>query len=448
MTQTADAYSEFTEEVFGPYCEGFDRKLEKLLQEGATQQLMDLADELDRVMMKHFRLVRYGIPVHNLGMNLITNYMLKRWLGERAQTRLFPVLVGGLEHKTSETNRRIYELAELVREHAGLLETINSTPSNDLYGILSSRDTESAQLFLSRFDEFLHDFGVRGFTREIYYPRWEEEPGYVFDILKSLVSGECRNVSDQESILRRKRAKAEAIVEEALKNQRFGPIKLTLFNTILGVSRTYISFRENQRFNLDRWITRNRKLFLALGKQLRDQGYLENTNDIFFLYRKEIRRILKGKSNLTPSQVASKASERHADFKKYEDVTPPKFLHGDREFNDPLPDSKDALRGIPASHGVVTGTVRILTKIEDIPQVKSGDILVVPRTDPGWTPVFSKIGGLVTETGGILSHGAVVSREFGIPAVTNIRNACQTLSSGQVVTLDGNQGVVIPESGE
>ena len=67
----------------------------------------------------------------------------------------------------------------------------------------------------------------------------------------------------------------------------------------------------------------------------------------------------------------------------------------------------------------------------------------MPRTDPGWTPVFSKIGGLVTETGGILSHGAVVSREFGIPAVTNVRNACQLLKTGQKVTLNGNDGIVI-----
>ena len=75
--------------------------------------------------------------------------------------------------------------------------------------------------------------------------------------------------------------------------------------------------------------------------------------------------------------------------------------------------------------------------------MKSGEILVVPRTDPGWTPVFSKIGGLVTETGGILSHGAVVSREFGIPAVTNVRNACKIFKTGQKVTLNGNDGIVV-----
>ena len=104
--------------------------------------------------------------------------------------------------------------------------------------------------------------------------------------------------------------------------------------------------------------------------------------------------------------------------------------------------------GIPASQGIITGIVRVLETIEDIPTVKTGEILIVPRTDPGWTPVFSKIGGLITESGGVLSHGAVVSREFGIPAVTNVRNACQTFKTGQKVILDGNKGLVILQPSE
>ena len=98
---------------------------------------------------------------------------------------------------------------------------------------------------------------------------------------------------------------------------------------------------------------------------------------------------------------------------------------------------------MPASQGLVTGWVRVLGTVEEVPEVQAGEIIIVPRTDPGWTPVFSKIGGLITETGGILSHGAVVSREFGIPAVTNVRNACKIFKTGQKVTVDGNKGVVL-----
>ena len=121
---------------------------------------------------------------------------------------------------------------------------------------------------------------------------------------------------------------------------------------------------------------------------------------------------------------------------------------GSREFDDPLPESAEGFVGIPASQGIITGQVRILDTIADIPKVKAGEILVVSRTDPGWTPVFSKIGGLITESGGVLSHGAVVSREFGIPAVTNIRNACREFKTGQRVTIDGNKGVVVRHESE
>jgi len=102
-----------------------------------------------------------------------------------------------------------------------------------------------------------------------------------------------------------------------------------------------------------------------------------------------------------------------------------------------------SFKGISASQGILTGKIRVLNKIEEIPSVQAGEILVVAKTDPGWTPIFSKIGGLITETGGILSHGAVVSREYGIPAVTNIANACQYLKTGQLVTINGYSGTVI-----
>ena len=108
----------------------------------------------------------------------------------------------------------------------------------------------------------------------------------------------------------------------------------------------------------------------------------------------------------------------------------------------PFERDSEILKGIPASHGIVTAPVRILNDVNEILSVHSGEILVVPRTDPGWTPIFSKIGGLITETGGILSHGAVVSREYGIPAVTNITNARKLIKNGQVITLNGFNGEI------
>jgi phosphoenolpyruvate synthase/pyruvate phosphate dikinase len=135
---------------------------------------------------------------------------------------------------------------------------------------------------------------------------------------------------------------------------------------------------------------------------------------------------------------------RYEDFKLNEDTIPPKFILNFREFDDiPQHDSNSTtLLGTPASQGIVTSSVRILKDIREIPNIRRGEIIVVPRTDPGWTPAFSKIGGLITETGGVLSHGAVISREYGIPAVTNVQHASKILRNGQIIHLNGFNGQI------
>jgi pyruvate,water dikinase len=443
MTKTNDAYMKWTEEIFNPYCKKFDMDLNHAVQQESVAALMRLADELDKVMMKHFRMVRYGLPVHTLGMNLITNYLLRRWLGEKAGSVIYPILLSGLEHKTTETNNRIFELASLARSDDEVRSIFTTT--GDVYLTMLESDSLAVGTFMEKFNEFIKDFGDRGFTREPFYPRWRDDPQYVIDALKPLVTESMRDLETTEKSLARKRVKAEKLVEKHIRGQRYGPLKWMLFSAISGMARTYIGFRENQRFNLDRWITRNRRVFIEIGRRLKESGFLDDEIDVFFLRRRELRKIIRGSIDDTPERdnIKELVRERRADFIKYENLLPPKFMVGSREFDDPLPDSAEGFVGIPASQGIITGQIRILDSISDIPNVKAGEILVVSRTDPGWTPVFSKIGGLVTESGGVLSHGAVVSREFGIPAVTNVRNACREFKTGQRVTVDGNKGIVV-----
>jgi pyruvate,water dikinase len=449
MSNTNNAYIKWTDEVFNPYCKKFDIDLNHATQHESVAALMGLADELDKVMMTHFRMVRYGLPVHTLGMNLITNYMCRRWLGDKAGNIIYPILLSGLEHKTTETNNRVLELARHARDNEEVKRIFVRSSSNDVYQGLLENESPMVESFMKKFREFLDDFGDRGFTREPYYPRWRDDPVYVIDALKPLVTEEMRDLTKAERILTRKRAKAEILVETHIRSQRYGPIKWMLFSAILGMARTYIGFRENQRFNLDKWITRNRRVFLEIGRRLVENNYLEDPAHIFFLRRREVRTAVRaGLGSPDAEHFRALAKDRYDEFLKFENILPPKFMVGSREFDDPLPDSAEGHVGIPASQGVITGQVRILETIADIPQVRAGEILIVPRTDPGWTPVFSKIGGLVTESGGVLSHGAVVSREFGIPAVTNVRNACQVFKTGQRVTLDGNKGLVIVQVSE
>ncbi|MCK4780105.1 MAG: hypothetical protein KAT57_07955, partial [Candidatus Lokiarchaeota archaeon] len=447
MSKTAEAYDNWNQEIFIPYCKEFDIQLQKIAKSGELQDLIKLAEDLDRTMIAHFRLIRYGIPVHNIGMNLLIQYLLTRFLGKEESSQFYPILVSGLKHKLTETNDQVYLLASLINRSPELKSIFINQESVNIYNALKTETNPTAKDFLIKFESFLQSFGDRSFTRETFYPRWREYPmTNLMDVLKSLVMDQLQDLETIKNKNLRKKERIEKIVESKIRLQKFGLLKWKFFLTILKNSRKYIKFRENQRFNLDKWITRNRNLYLEIGKIFTQKGILSDENKIFFLYKQQVKNLILNKYNQQEIQmISSEVTTRYKEFKRYENKVPPKFLLGSLEFNDMLKHGKESkvFHGLAASQGIITAPVRIVHNIDLISTVRAGDIIVVPQTDPGWTPVFSKIGGLITETGGILSHGAVVAREYGIPAVTNITNACKIFQTGQIIEINGNNGTVI-----
>ncbi len=449
MSKTAEAYEDWNQTIFIPYCKEFDKKLQIISKSGELHNFIKLAKELDGIMISHFRLIRYGIPVHNIGMNLLVQYLLTRFLGRDDCFKYYPILVSGLKHKLTETNDQIHYLASLINRSSELLSIFKNQKSAKIYNTLQSETNPIIKEYLSEFEQFLKNYGDRGFTREPYYPRWREYPMInIMDALKSLIKDQIQDLKDLKAKNLKNRERVEKIVESKIRQQRFGLLIWKFFSVILKNSKKYIKFREDQRFNLDKWIARNRNLYLEIGKILTSQEIISDENEVFFLFRHEIKKLALNKYNQQEiPDLATEIVKRSEEFKRYENTVPPKFLLGSREFNDMVRYTKesDIFHGIPASQGIVTAPIRIVHDINLISTVKAGEILVVARTDPGWTPIFSKIGGLITETGGILSHGAVVSREYGIPAVTNIANACKIFKTGQIIEINGFNGTVVPQ---
>lgn len=445
ISKTDEAYYKWTREKFNPYYEEFILKLNKLRKKDDLKGLFNLAEDLDILMRDHFRLVRYGIPVHNIGMNLLVQYLLTKFIGKKECMKYYPILISGLDHKLTETNQKIHDLAAVIQKDEKLKKEITNNKPKELNEKITSHQNPPFKHFHNQFSKFLDEEGDRGFTREPYYPRWREAPKYVFEILKSLVSEHEQNIDKIQAKNKQYRILVENYIESKIRSQFLGFLKWKIFSTILNLSKRYIKFREGQRFNLDKWITLNREVYLEIGKLFEGKEYIHHKLDIFFLRRKEIKFLINHDIKThTREQLISKIDKRKSIFKEYEDKVPPKFISGSREYNDSLEyeENSSSFKGIPASQGEITAPIRVLTTIEDIGNVKAGEILVVPRTDPGWTPIFSKIGGLITETGGVLSHGAVVSREYGVPAVTNISNACNYFKTGQIVTINGYNGFV------
>jgi pyruvate,water dikinase len=452
MSKTAEAYENWEKGFFTPFYKSFQDQIKKLIIDKNLQGIINLAEKLDKLMISHFRLIRYGIPVHNLGMSLLVQYLLTRFLSKEDCSKYYPVLISGLNNKLTETNSAVYSLASIITESSELKSIFDKQDSSKIYEDLLSNKDEDVINFLKVFREFLKEFGDRGFTREILYPRWKESPmKNIFDVLKSLALDQKEDWEAKKTLNRKKREIMERIVEFKIRKKPFGLLKWKILSIILKNSRKYICFRENQRFNLDRWISMNREIFLEIGNIFVEKGMMADKSKIFFLHKDEIKKLSQDEYNKKEIQaISSKIIERFEYFKKYENTIPPKFLLGNKEFNDALRHNMKSqiYFGLPASHGIKTSVIRVIYDINFISKVRTGEIIVVPQTDPGWTPVFSKIGGLITETGGILSHGAVVSREYGIPAVTNITNACKIFATGQRVTINGFDGTVIPVENE
>ncbi len=431
-----------TDKAYRRWASEFLRKMERFdaldLTALSDQALYDEYASMVQAFLKHFRLIRYGMVTHSIGMNLMAKRWLTDWAGDTTGALYASVVSGLPDNKTIMTNNALIVLARSVREDPAIMGAIQSKPAAEFLGEL--RFSPSMAQFREKFGLFLKEYGHRSHTREMYFPRWADDPALVVDILKSLSAAPDIDVERMERETVAKRLEAEKEIGRRISKVSFGFFKKRIFNIILKFAQTYLIFRENQRFYLDHIISRQRRIFMEYGRRLAGRGIIVRQDDIFFLSKEETFAVAKGE---LPGMNAGIASRR-AEFEKYKDVLPPKFLKGRVEFDDTLVLKGNILKvtGTSASPGVATGPVRVVESIDEIRTVRSGEILVTSNTDPGWTPVFSQLAGLITETGGILSHGAVVSREYGIPAVTAVKGAKQIFKTGQRITVDGNDGVI------
>jgi len=288
--------------------------------------------------------------------------------------------------------------------------------------------------FREVYDRFIKEFGHRSGTRELNALRWAEDPDYVMSMAIQMCDSGVDLRKEFESGVKRREDTEEMVRKE------LGFFKRTMLFKVLLYARTYLIFRENQRFYLDHMMYRNRLIFLEQGRRLRERDMIDDREDIFFLEDVEAIAILNGAD---ASNVRAMIAPRKAEFMKYRDRLPPKFLLNGVDFDDEPESHGDTLVGAASSPGTYRGKVRVIMDVRDLNQVEKGEILVTSNTDPGWTVVFSKLGGLITETGGILCHGAVISREYRIPAVTAVKSATTVLHTGDMVSVDGSKGEVI-----
>ena len=240
---------------------------------------------------------------------------------------------------------------------------------------------------------------------------------------------------------RQEALKKEQELLASLKQLPDGEEKARETKRMIGLIRNFSGYREYPKYSMISRYFVYKKALLKQARQLVQAGTIHEKEDIFFLSFREFQEAVR--TNKLDYQIISK---RKDDFKLYEKLTPPRVITSDGEIitgkykrkNVPA----DAIIGLPVSSGVIEGRARIILNMEDA-DLEDGDILVTTFTDPSWTPLFVSIKGLVTEVGGLMTHGAVIAREYGLPAVVGVEHATTLIKDGQRIRVNGTYGYVV-----
>jgi pyruvate,water dikinase len=362
------------------------------------------------------------------------------WLGDKDLTlayRLFSAL-GGLPE--AEAGLSLWRLATLA--HAD--QETEATVLNERGWPEVRAKLEPAahgRQFLAAWERFMAEHGhhCRG-EIELFNARWSETPDYILGVVRSyLQSVDLCNPVENQRRLAQERLELTAQCRRRLKN----PLKRLIFSRALRQVQRLAVDREVWKNQAVRHLTVLRRILLALGERLGRAGILARPDDIFFLEVTEIESVATGQAHFDARTVIN---QRRAEYEKNLTLEPPPVVVGRFDSTTPSAPTVDVsaktLRGIPVFPGVVTGPARVILRTNDHEQVLPGEILVAPFTDPAWTPYFVTAAGVVMDQGGILSHGSIVAREYGLPAVTNVGSATRVIRTGDLIQVDGNRGWV------
>lgn len=350
----------------------------------------------------------------------------------------------GLPHNvTTEMDLALWETAQRIRRDPGALEHIRvSTPAQLAGEYLAGSLPLAAQTAIA---DFMARYGMRGVGEiDIGRPRWREEPGPIMQTIQSYLNIDEALAPDV--LFARGALAAEQAIEKlaaAARRQHGGWLKEKLVRFASRRMRILMGLRESPKFFMVRIMGVAREALLASGTEFVQAGVLERPDDLFFLRIADLKALARDEARDWKSLVAGRR-ESYVREERRRQV--PRVLVSDgRAFYEGLGTAAEAggvIDGSPVSPGVVEGVVHVVFD-PNTTQLAPGEILVCPGTDPAWTPLFMAAGGLVTEVGGMMTHGSVVAREYGIPAVVGVHQATERLKTGQRVRVDGTAGKIV-----
>ena len=423
----------------------FVEHLHKASQVDARDDAAARLAEAERLLLRCLHLAFRVSPVMLAGMQSFA--LARRLLGELAtESECLIILGGSPTNPTTQMNLALWSFSQKIREHASSRQLLQSLPPERLaQDYQQGRLPAPLQQGLAR---FLQEYGHQSVCElDLGVPRWSEDPSYVLALLTGYLDVEEGTAAPDLQLQRARRAAHEMIATLADRARQKYRIRWRLVRFLLWRAHTLAGFREMTRYFAGLLLAQARQLLRLVGEELARAGRLNEAADIFFLTLSEVHTALSGadlreRVRELQATFARELRRRYVPLVLLSDGTEPltQMQKGQSAVRE-----AGTLQGTPASPGRVTAIARVVLDPHDA-HLEPGEILVAPSTDPGWTPLFLKASGLVMEVGGAMAHGAIVAREYGLPAVVGVAGATERIATGSRLTLDGTTGAVLIES--
>lgn len=366
------------------------------------------------------------------------NEKMNEWLGEKNAADTLSQSVPN--NITSEMGLALLDVADVIRPYPEVIDYLQHVKDDHFLDELLKLD--GGQETRDAIYDYLSKYGMRCVGEiDISRTRWSEKP----ITLVPLILGNIKNFKPNASHRKFEQGRQEALQKELelldrLKQLPDGDQKAKETKRMIDLIRNFSGYREYPKYGMVHRYFVYKQALLKEAERLVQAGVIHEKEDIFDLTFEELHEAVR--TNQLDYQIISK---RKDEYKLYEKLTPPRVITSEGEIivgqykRENLP--SEAIVGLPVSSGVIEGRARVILNMEDA-VLEEGDILVTSFTDPSWTPLFVSIKGLVTEVGGLMTHGAVIAREYGLPAVVGVENATRLIKDGQRIRVHGTEGYI------
>ena len=417
----------------------------------SENEILEGVRQLSRAAIEAYgALVSGVIPAAWISEGLFT--LIYKFL-KRRDNPIASTYLLGFDSLPIQAEKYLFDLAEWARIHPDLMAHITKTPADRLsmeeQPPLEVRNS-IWQEWQSRFQGYLSDYGHMIYNLDFGSPVPADDPVPVLEVIKLFLSGLGVDPHKRQQDAIQKREAATQKMTARLKGFR-----LNIFQKNLARAQRYAPLREDGLADVGLSYPLLRQMLLELGHRFFQAGVIKNAADIFWLNQDEVEKtIYRLNKKEDFENFHENVHQRKAIWRAARRIVPPMMLPQMKVFGVDLTQLKkkrknangSAIKGVPASPGQVTARANVIHGPENFAAMRLGDVLVAPLTTPAWTPLFALASAVVTDVGGPLSHGSIVAREYGIPAVLGTGSATRQIQNGQMVSVDGSAGIVTLES--